>query len=575
MSLGAQSALEARSGGSTNNGGGFCYSGPTYDATLSATGANTASPVVSSTNYTFVAGDVGNYLYIKTGTNWTPGLYQIVSVSAGNATLNKACGTSSILSSGTWSVDYTQQNSAQFSGTDLVIDATLNTKVTSATHNFTQADVGNWIRISAGSGWTTGWYQINSVSSNAATLDRSPAATSTTGGTWALGGSILITDLPNAMVASNSVWVKAGGWPNITSTISFTNTITANPPSPTLPWCSLIGYTSKRYDGGQVSLTLSTNTGLSCFQIAGSGWLIDGFNINCNSLGTSKGIYISSAASHIFIKNCKISNATIAGIDIYNGVPAFVNIMWCEVTGCTSTSNGAIYFYNQFDLSYSWIHDNSCTGVNQGAGGGTDSLIRNNIISNNTGASSDGVSFQNIGGIKNNIIYKNGRHGIFWASTGYFRIILYNIITDHTSGSGIKSNTAAWPAKPEYDGNFYYNNNQHRTNIDDCGPTSNSNSTYINPVYLSGLYVNTLDVFLTATPFNNAASNDFTLNNTAGGGVLCRGKSGPIGGTTYSGIPGLSSSNGYLDPGVFQHQDTGGSSSPPNRLLLNQCLNNF
>lgn len=58
--------------------------------------------------------------------------------------------------------------------TDLTIDATLSTKVTSAAHNFVAGDVNKWIMVTAGTGWIIGLYQIVSTASNAATLDRSP-----------------------------------------------------------------------------------------------------------------------------------------------------------------------------------------------------------------------------------------------------------------------------------------------------------------------------------------------------------------------------------------------------------------
>lgn len=72
------------------------------------------------------------------------------------------------------------------SGTDLVIDGTLNTKVTSATHNFTSIDVGLVLSVSAGTGFTVGSYTISSVAANAATLSSAVGTVSSTGGTWAL-----------------------------------------------------------------------------------------------------------------------------------------------------------------------------------------------------------------------------------------------------------------------------------------------------------------------------------------------------------------------------------------------------
>ena len=107
--------------------------------------------------------------------------------------------------------DYSQQNAAQFSGTDLTVNAVTNTIVTSATHNFVAADVGNTINITAGTGFTIGIYEIVSVASNSATLDRSPGATSITGGTWWEGGSFVSTGKAGSvMVAGNTLYINIG-----------------------------------------------------------------------------------------------------------------------------------------------------------------------------------------------------------------------------------------------------------------------------------------------------------------------------------------------------------------------------
>jgi hypothetical protein len=65
---------------------------------------------------------------------------------------------------------------------------------------------------------------------------------------------------------------------------------------------------------------------------------------------------------------------------------------------------------------------------------------------------------------------------------------------------------------------------------------------------------------LTADPYTNAASNDFTLNNNAGGGVLLR----------SAGFPGSmqSGNTGFLDVGAFQVAAGGGGG-----LLLPRSMN--
>src|ERR1041385_5743602 len=83
-------------GGDTNNGGGFANGVAGFPTDLAATSGNTSAPVVTSASYTFVAGDVGAYVYVKSGTNWTPGWYPINSVSGGAATLGAGIGAATL-----------------------------------------------------------------------------------------------------------------------------------------------------------------------------------------------------------------------------------------------------------------------------------------------------------------------------------------------------------------------------------------------------------------------------------------------------------------------------------------------
>ena len=85
--------------------------------------------------------------------------------------------------------------------TDLVVDGTLNTKVTSASYNFVAADVGSWLDITAGGAWTGGRYVIVSVAANAATLASSPAAVNSTTGTFITGRGKIVNVEGGAGVA--------------------------------------------------------------------------------------------------------------------------------------------------------------------------------------------------------------------------------------------------------------------------------------------------------------------------------------------------------------------------------------
>ncbi|MGZ6477645.1 MAG: hypothetical protein ACXWQE_00005, partial [Bdellovibrionales bacterium] len=134
MAIGANTVFEIRSTATAGNvnGGGFNPSNATpgvdysqQDAAqwhytdLVSTNATNAAPQISSVARPFVANDCGNLLRIVSGTSWTnsPGVYEIVSVSAGVATLDKACGASASISGGNgylggaWSLGSASDNS--------------------------------------------------------------------------------------------------------------------------------------------------------------------------------------------------------------------------------------------------------------------------------------------------------------------------------------------------------------------------------------------------------------------------------------------------------------------------------
>jgi hypothetical protein len=69
---------------------------------LTCADGDAAAPEVASASHNFVAADVGHYLHISAGTDWTPGWYAIVSVAANKATLDGPCGANGALASGTW-----------------------------------------------------------------------------------------------------------------------------------------------------------------------------------------------------------------------------------------------------------------------------------------------------------------------------------------------------------------------------------------------------------------------------------------------------------------------------------------
>jgi hypothetical protein len=209
MAFAATTIWRAYQGGNSANGGGFDPANANMSTNLAATVANTASPVVTSATYNFIARDVGTYLFIQSGTNWVPGWYPIASVASNAATLNAAVGAvllyggatvwntvagcASVASptAGKWSVDYSWGTGPAITYTDLVIGAGANTsQFTSAANPAGPHLIGNVINVTSGTGFTVQRIQVVSVATTTATADKVIGTASSTGGNGKLGGMV-------------------------------------------------------------------------------------------------------------------------------------------------------------------------------------------------------------------------------------------------------------------------------------------------------------------------------------------------------------------------------------------------
>lgn len=416
--------------------------------------------------------------------------------------------------------DYTLQSAAQFSGTDLVINATTNTIVTSATHNFVSADVGNTIRVTgAGTGFVITTYEIISVSANAATLDRSPGPVGSTGGVWWEGGAFASPGkAAGVMNAGNDMFIKAGTYtitsatPNISGGCLSLTTQTSN-----ANLLRVIGYTTNRNAGNtDVRPLIKADNVITNFVLitSNTGNIIENLELNGNSRGTSAGLNCASGSGHAY----RVKGSNFTNYFINSGSATMV--AQCEATGCSGTPFQGGYFY--FCTAYS--------NTNIGFSG---TITIGCISVNNSGAGSDGFVVPNQGQMINCTAYGNGRNG-FNLTAGAGGNTLINCLAVNNAGYGYTASAAA-------DGAYLFN----------CAGYNNTsglvNTSFILMAQQIGL------VTLTAAPFNNAAGNDFSLNNVVGGGRLLRAGGIP---NVANPFPSLSTPN-YLDIGAAQHIDAG------------------
>jgi hypothetical protein len=227
------------------NGGGFNTANANFlsDCTVDAGTGNTATPVLSSASYNFVVADVGAWIFVKAGTNWTPGFYQITAIPGNSALINAAIGAGRIFNpisgrydtpntvagiatvgtptGGTVGVDYSQADAANSSSVNFATASGGSSILTCVDGNFRKTHAGNFIHLTTtGTGNAlVGWYEIISVTDSAiVTVDRTTNNGAIyTGATGYLGGALdLAGALPNTffgvVVPGNIVWMKGGSY---------------------------------------------------------------------------------------------------------------------------------------------------------------------------------------------------------------------------------------------------------------------------------------------------------------------------------------------------------------------------
>lgn len=526
MALSGTCIIDVRNGGSDTANGGLFNPGATLDTTLAAMFATSSQPVVASASYTFIAGDVGAWLFVKSGTNWTPGWYQIASVSAGAATLSAGigqavlytqgtasglntvvgCATTTSPTSGAWAVDYSQKTTAQFSLTGLT---TLAASAIIATTAATVAMIGNGLVITGGTNFTTGYYQINAASAGVSlTVDRTCTSAAGAGGTAGLGGGFAspgaagavatVTGMVCFVLYNSSAYVFSSASLNISGgcvTVG-NNTI----------YC---GWATSRFlfnkDTNQPTCQIGSGVSSAVMFATGAGWIVN-IILDGNAQTSSRG---SSMVGGLHAR-CIFKNFTNGGSSNGSSISEY-----CIYTGCSSV----------LACAGTACHCESFANTVTSFGG----LSINCLAYANTGATTDG--FFNNGAVSTYVgcvAYGNGRNG--FNST---RQLLVNCIAEANGGFGFVNGGGS----PLY-------------GLINCGSynnTSGRSSLGSGPTFDTGA------IQYTGSAFVNAAAGNFALNNTAGAGALLRAAGFP------SLFPAGLTAN-YADVGAAQHQDAGGSS---------------
>ena len=441
---------------------------------------------------------------------------------------------------GATGTDRSQQAAAHATLTtaSVVHTTTTDINVSAGDHTVSAADVGNIIFNTGGSS-TAGRYRVVSVDvgNNRWTMDR---AVGTAGQTVAgkFGGALLdmITVTNGVWVRGNTVWVRAGTY---TRTATTTIGATSANYEASSRGNRVIGYNTTRGDtptgSNRPLIDLSTNSSLIGLNWTGGAGRLENIRVDCNSLTGSVGIQVNQE-THVV--NCEVSDFKTYG---FRSAASGCLFQDCVATGGQSGATYAFEGANQTEFIRCWAKTNVCPGFKVAVS----SRMYRCLATNNTGASSDGALADYFSSVIHCAFHGNGRHGLNY-NTQYdiARPIQNNLFTSNGAsgtGSGINFTSGVSPAAPHLDFNAYYGNA--------TSPTSGLSDT--GGSHASGTAYPLSNVTLSADPYTNAAGDDFTLNNDAGGGADVRGAAN----TTF------------LDIGPYQH-DPEDDAPPPETPLI-------
>ena len=259
---------------------------------------------------------------------------------------------------GATGTDHSQQDAAWSTRADIVIDGADNTKITSAADPFAADDVGNLLKITAGVGFTTGWFEVIAHAAGVATVDRAIGVVASTGGAGKLGGACTLVDaVLDTGVDGNTTYIANDG-AYAPAALSPTNN-----GSPTLPR-RIIGYDTVRDDE-------PAGTDRPLIAMGANGFLTGTHYRLTNLRFTTTNANGIDLSNECLVFNCAVQNTSgTAGrkcVDLGTSARA-VN---CELYG-TNGANDArgVTLTTDSRFMYCYLHDLSI-----GALAGSDNLI--------------------------------------------------------------------------------------------------------------------------------------------------------------------------------------------------------
>jgi len=412
---------------------------------------------------------------------------------------------------GATGTDYSQQDAAQFSYVDILINAAT-TKATSVARPFSAVDPGNVINITGGAGCTVQRVQMASQAAGLATFDKALGVAGSTC-TGELGGSLLTIGVASAlMVTGNTTYIQTGTY-TLAATVNINNALSL----------TFTGYQVTHNDNGTKPLITSSTNSIALFTFNGNGGsLIYMNNLSMSHTAAIRGSGVTNAISAIATPTLFLQDCILDGFDygVYGlqSSSRFI-IIWLintEVKNCTA---GGVITYGSIYGNSCNVHDNTGRGIDSTTNGEM-RLIRCKVTDNAAAGVAIGAGASGMI-LDGNTIANNGNDGVHGGSIVGSLEMVDNIFYGNTLYGVYILGITGWQVV--------------RNNAYGANGTAPHYAVVRNGIG---------DVALVADPFTASASDDYSLNNAAGGGAACRstGLPGAMGGGTTS----------YLDIGVAQ-----------------------
>jgi hypothetical protein len=415
-------------------------------------------------------------------------------------------------------INYADRDTAIGSASNFATPSAGSTTLTSASNPFTSGMIGNVIRFSAGTNFATGHYVITGyTSSSQVTLDRSPTASAAgSGGVGSIGGALL--DLRSFATSSSA---GGGDLPAFAAPVAAGHVINfrcstslADPSTPDWTTSNYYTFPAGNTTGGSIRLIGYNGrpliSALSLWFYQTSGWHFTSISIKSSGVGAVANFF--NTCDLMIFEDCIFDQN---GVDMGACGDNSYAALGCLVRNSGSTSAGisAAFPSGSYGDKIIGCRIDGWRGPAITVGSVSGSVLRNVIA--NCHCSGGAVqltdaSFTTPALVMHNVFYNNASHGleITQVNPAFMSVIRNNIFWGN-GGYGIKylASTGDSFARGKCDYNAL---------------GSNTSGAYSN--FTGGTH----DVVLTGDPFTNAAAKDFSLNNAAGAGAVCKSVGWPL-----------------------------------------------